>query len=187
MHRRRGGDYNIHVRMYKGLRIAGTLPDKNGRHAYNIITGWHQSTNYSWRILDTMHQFASITPGRMTVASGAGRYNISGAMIVDTDTSDFLTLPVITPLGNQVLIVSDLFDSPRCRPQYKAMRRHWRKAMLDFIGISGVAKIVKAPHAFLQKFKIQFNYVPDERQIAGLNHVIFQDTVENINRGRRRG
>jgi hypothetical protein len=168
---------NIHIVRHEGLIPYGMSPSQDSI-TVSISSTWHQSSNYSWGLRSSLANHMRVTGSAQYCNSGGTKFTYQGGMIVESVSGMILTLPVLDPLGHILFMVSDQFDTPRHRRQWRAMRAHFRRAMYTIVNDRVDVKMVKVPHNFLQKFKIQYNYVPTLKEM---------DILKKRIRGRARG
>jgi hypothetical protein len=172
---------DVHLRAYKGIIPAGIIAP-NKTLSCIASSGWHQSSNYSWVLRNSLNTFDMAMCSTGYCSSGSTNYMYRGGMIAEARSGVLLTLPVKDPLGNKLLLVNDQFDTPRHRTQWRAMRAHFRKAMYEIVSQTRLAgdhiKIVKVPYDFLQMFKLQYNYVPSSAEMENLHKSIISQERE---------
>jgi hypothetical protein len=165
---RRNRQKSIHIVKYQGLVPFGMSKEEEVI-SVPISSTWHQSSNYSWNLRSSIAQTMGLHTGGVNYCnSGGTKFTYKGGLIVESNSGMILTLPVKDPLGNILFMVSDQFDTPRHRRQWRAMRAHFRRAMYTIVNDRRDVKMVKVPHNFLQKFKIHYNYVPSFKQMDTL-------------------
>jgi len=169
---------DVYLVQHKGLIPLG-LTDEHKDFKIETSRGWYPSSNYSWILRDSIANKTSLALDHTRYCnSGGTTYIYRGGLIVDARSTHILTLPVINHLGNKMLLVNDTFDTPKCQQRWRAMRTHFRKAMHMIVEDKPNLKMVKVPHSFLQKFKIQYNYVPSRTAVINLHTRIIRDTID---------
>jgi len=157
-------DGKIYLKKNKGFKPIN-IPNDRERIPIELGGVYGQSSNWTWVMRRDVESMAS-TNQRKACFSGIGSFMWIGPLILDGSNLQILTIAVRDGRGNLIYMVSDMFDTPKCPRQYKTFRMQWRKVMYNIVN-SG-HKIVKMPHRFMQKFKLEFNYVPSINEMAEL-------------------
>lgn len=173
-------DGKIHLKKHQGFTPVNI---EIGRISQTIELGgaYAQSSNWTWLMRRDV-QGMERNSNRRACFSGLGVFMWIGPLILDGSNLQILTIAVTDGNGNKIYMVSDIFDTPRCPRQYKTFRMQWRKAMYQIV--ANRVKIVKMPHNFMQKFKVQFNYVPKyPEQLDDLKERILYEVKSRVRNG----
>lgn len=169
---------------YKGLRPEFmNLGQKAFTYRWN--GSWFKSTNWSWNIRAQFDDPTVESNSRRNMynrhselfrSGGTALKSHAGCVMVN-DTNRILLMIVRDPMDRRIVLVNNMFDTPKVPRELKAFRTHWRKWMYQLVNRGTM--IVKVDDEFLNNFKDVYNYAPPAYVRRKIKSQIMRNVTRN--------